>query len=198
MLKRTNSFILLTLLVLTGLAGKDHAETLTRKERRILNRELKGSRTDLINSIEGLSEKQINFHLLGETRSIATCLYQMADQEASLWSATQSILSAPAPLGNSINKAPINIPTGKNVLSSLPSLSENYTSIDAAIERFLSHRASIVRYVQTTTDDVRTYLITTPSGTYDVYQLMRLNAECSRNWATEINRIKSGVLFPKR
>lgn len=198
MLKRTNSFILLTLLVLTGLAGKDHAETLTGKERRILNNELRNSRTDLVNSIEGLSAKQINFHLPGETMNIAGCIYRMADEEASLWSATQRVLSAPARSSTSINKEHVNLFTGNNLLSSLPSVSRNYASADAALEGFLNQRAGIIRYVQTTTDDVRSYLISTSSGTYDVYQLMKLNAECARHWTAEINRIKSSVFFPKR
>ena len=61
MFKRTNGYILLTLLVLTGLAGRISMNTITSPERRLLIDHLKETKNTLVKSVKGLSEEQLNF-----------------------------------------------------------------------------------------------------------------------------------------
>ncbi|MFL5788794.1 MAG: hypothetical protein ACJ748_12120, partial [Flavisolibacter sp.] len=61
MLKRTKGYFLLTMLVLTGLAGRLHTDTLSGKERRFLISELKLTSSDFLLSIKYLTPRQLNY-----------------------------------------------------------------------------------------------------------------------------------------
>ena len=59
MFKRTKGYLLLTLLVLTGLAGNTHSNSLSGKERKVLVNHLKDSKTAFLKSVKNLSEDQL-------------------------------------------------------------------------------------------------------------------------------------------
>ena len=61
MLKRTKGRLLLTLLVITGLAGTLKDTSLSHKERKSAMTLMKDSKTAALKSIKGLSEAQLNF-----------------------------------------------------------------------------------------------------------------------------------------
>src|SRR3954467_15471326 len=94
MFKRTLGYLLLTMLVLTGLAGRMHTDILSGKERRTLVNELKSSRTALLLSAAGLSKKQLNFRKGKNRLTIRELIYQLASIEHSLRQMNQSIMQA--------------------------------------------------------------------------------------------------------
>ncbi|HEX2535578.1 MAG TPA: hypothetical protein VHK69_17670, partial [Chitinophagaceae bacterium] len=59
MFKRTNGYILLALLVVTGLAGRISSDTISSKERRTLTGQLKDTRNALVKSVKGLTAEQL-------------------------------------------------------------------------------------------------------------------------------------------
>ena len=61
MLKRTKGRLLLTLLVITGLAGTLSNTALTEKERKFVVHNLKDTKSEVQKSIKGLSDAQLNF-----------------------------------------------------------------------------------------------------------------------------------------
>src|SRR3982751_2395654 len=92
MLKRTKGYLLLTLLVLTGLAGNTHSNSISGKERRSLVNQLKDSKAALLESIEGLSDAQLNFKPAPDKWSVRECIYHLAVAENNLWTATSAAL----------------------------------------------------------------------------------------------------------
>ena len=61
MIKRTTGRLLLTLLVTTGLAGTLNNSSLSQKERKQAINLIKSSRKEVLNSMGGLSSRQLKF-----------------------------------------------------------------------------------------------------------------------------------------
>ena len=58
MLQRTNGRLLITLLVVTGLAGTLNNNSVSQQERKVVLEQLKTGKKDLLNEIKDLSDKQ--------------------------------------------------------------------------------------------------------------------------------------------
>ena len=96
MLKRTKGRILLTTLVITGLAGTVKNTALTTQERKFAVSQLRETRTDLLKSINGLSATQLNFKNTSDQWSIKEHLDHMAIAEKTLWSELENVMKKPA------------------------------------------------------------------------------------------------------
>src|SRR5689334_455112 len=91
MYKRTKGYILLTMLVLTGLAGRIHTDTLRGKERKLLVTQIKSDKNTLLDEINGLSTKQFYFKINGT--SIKKCVLEQINYENNIWMACKDQLS---------------------------------------------------------------------------------------------------------
>src|SRR5688500_16350408 len=96
MLKRTKGRLLLTLLVITGFAGTLNDTTLTKQERKFAVGQLKDTKTDLLKSIKGLSEKQLSFKPSADRQSIKDCFYHLTLAEADFWKMLETSMNEPA------------------------------------------------------------------------------------------------------
>ncbi len=84
MRKRKTGYILLALLVVTGLAGT-LSGSVSKKERKYASTLMKETKTDALNSIKGLSDAQLNFKASPESWSAKECMYHIAIAEVNLW-----------------------------------------------------------------------------------------------------------------
>ncbi len=197
MLKRRNGYLLLTLLVLTGLAGRLHTETLNGKERRLLIHELKSSRQDLRTTIRGLSDKHLDFRTAAKQPTIRECLYELSAIENALWNTSQQALK------NTPSRAMKNEMDEESLKHLVPVLvssnkqQKKYGSSKEAINQFLDTRAHLLKFARTTTGNVRAHTIKTSIGNLDVYQLMLLNSATTRYYVEKIREIKSHRNFPR-
>lgn len=197
MFKRTKGYLLLTMLVLTGLAGKIHSDTISGKERRTLTRELKASRTALMESIENLSARQLNFKPSKGQLSIKESVYQLTSIEYNLWSTAKKVLQQEALKGNkSFCDEDLNtlISTTTPVI---PVKKEKFKSIKDAIKIYKNDRLEMLKYINTSTANMRAYRIRTECGTLDPYQLLLLDGMYTRHFTKLINEIRSDPNFPK-
>src|SRR5580765_9004749 len=96
MLKRTKGRLLLTLLVITGLAGTLKDTSLSHKERKSAMTLMKDSKTSALKSIKGLSNTQLNFKPASDRWSIKECMYHIAISEKNLWDMLETSLKGPA------------------------------------------------------------------------------------------------------
>src|SRR5262245_53206455 len=96
MLKRTKGRFLLTLLVITGLAGTLNDTAISSKERKVSANLMKDTKTDLIKSIKGLSDAQLNFKAAEDRWSVKECVYHIAFTEKQLWDLLEMTMKAPA------------------------------------------------------------------------------------------------------
>ena len=202
MLKRPKGYLLLTMLVLTGLAGRLHSDTLSGKERRFLINELKTSKSAFTESIEGLSIKQINFKPGKNKKSIKDCIYHLAFIQNNLWQITKNGLKKST---NTIQIKKISDTEVATLLEHQLQDPELFISLkngsvlsnEEAKKLLKDNRADLLRYIKTTTENVRSHMVQTPHGVFDAYQVMLMNSMYTNYFTRVIEHIKSNPNFPK-
>lgn len=197
MFKRTKGYLLLTMLVLTGLAGRIHSDTLSGKERRTLVRDLKTSKAEFIKSVEGLSGKQINFRPAKNQLTVKECVYQLASIENGLWATAKTCLKQEAlKQARSFNDEELN----SCILNQpyiIPSRKLKFKNVKEAVKLYKNESAETLKYINTSTENVRAHVISTAAGNLDAYQLMFLSAIYTKHITDQINEIKASPNFPK-
>jgi len=195
MFKRTRGYILLTMLVLTGLAGRMHSNILTTKERHTLVAELKSSKNDFLKNIDGLSARQMRFKARKKDLSIQDCIYKLVETEHSLWTTAQASLKQET---FSIHKTFADeILPSVIQQQSIGSNSTKFSSIKEALKFYKNEKAEILKYVHTSTQNVRGHIARTTIGNFDSYQLMLLTTIYCKYYTQQIEQIKAHPRFPK-
>jgi hypothetical protein len=202
MFKRTNGYILLTLLVLTGFAGRVTNETLNSKERRFLITNLKESRADFLNTISGLSARQLDYRSGEQKPTIREYLHHIAQADASLSALAGKAFKTPDMQNRppKINDAELS----EHLLQECPvPLYPNGESITGNTEKevldyFKETRSKAIKYIRTTTQDVRAYTILTPVGHADPYQLYLGMCTHLDRHTREIKKLIASPGFPKK
>ena len=196
MFKRTKGYFLLTMLVITGLAGRMQLNILTTKERHTLVTELKTSRNDFLKNVDGLSLKQYNFKTGKKDLSIKDCIYKLVSIENSLWTSAQASLQQET--STTLQKT-----FSDESLSSL-TLKQNsfqndikFRNVKDALKFYKNERAEMLKYVHTSTENVRGHIAQTHIGNLDAYQLMLLNTIYCSYYTNMIEQIKTHRNFPK-
>ncbi|MGZ3923784.1 MAG: hypothetical protein ACXVBJ_08435, partial [Flavisolibacter sp.] len=173
MLKRNKGYFLLTMLVLTGLAGRMHTNILTTKERHALVVQLKTSRTDFLKTIEGLTPKQLNFKTDKNSLSIKGCVYKLVSIQHDIWLISEQALHQETQglrrTGSDENL--VSILEQKDLQCS----NSNFKNISEALKVYKTDRAAMLKYVNTSTENVRSHVAQTSAGNFDAYQLMLIN-----------------------
>lgn len=196
MFKRTKGYFLLTMLVLTGLAGRMHTNILTTKERHTLVTELKSSKNDFLNSIENLSAKQLNYKPSKNELSIKQYAYKLIAVENSLWmSAKASLKSEPASVKKTVlnDEALYSLPQQKTIQCN----EIKFTNIKEALKFYKNNQSEMLKYVHTSTENVRAHISITYEGNFDAYQLMLLNTAFAKFYTQQIEKLKASPNFPK-
>lgn len=196
MFKRTKGYFLLTMLVLTGLAGRMHTNILTTKERHTLVTDLKSSKNDFLNSIENLSVKQLNYKPSKNELSIKQYAYKLIAVENSLWmSAKASLKSEPASVKKTVlnDEALYLLPQQKTIQCN----EIKFTNIKEALKFYKNDQSEMLKYVHTSTENVRAHISTIYEGNFDAYQLMLLNSVYAKYYTQQIEKLKASPSFPK-
>lgn len=205
MLKRTKGRLLLTLLVVTGMAGTVNNSALTGKERKFAVSQLKDTRNEFFQSIRGLSEKQLNYRPDPAGRTIRECIYHMAMTEAAAWQLMESTMRQPA-MPEKRSKANLRdlqlLETSQNdgsnfqFASSIQVTKAPWQNTAAATLAFKNMRASHLKYIRSTTEDLRNHFTQLSGNWIDGYQLLLIMAGNSDRLVRQIEAIKSGPGFP--
>ena len=196
MLKRTKGYVLLTMLVLTGLAGRMHSNILTTKERHTLVTELKSSRNNFLKNVEGLSTKQLNFKAGRKDLSIKDCMIRLVSIENNLWMATQRSLKDQTAFTDKTFSDEI-LPTVLQQEHTFPNTIK-FISTKEALKFYKYQRAEILRYVHTSTENVRGYGANMNSSNFDCYQLILLTTIYCKYYTEQIEKIKVHPRFPNK
>lgn len=207
MLKRTKGRLLLTLLVITGLAGTLKDTSLSHKERKSAMVLMKDTRMAALKSVKGLSNSQLNFKASPDRWSIKECIYHIAISEKNLWDMMEASLKGPA---NPEKRAAIKM-TDEQLIKMMedrgyktktiePFEPKNisYKTLDDAVNTFRSKRLDHIKYIKTTTEDLRNHVVQMPFGYVDCYQLCLMMASHSNRHTQEIEEIKAEPNFPSR
>jgi hypothetical protein len=206
MLKRTIGRFLLTVLVVTGLAGTIKHNAITEPERKFASGMLKDTRSEVLKSVKGLSEAQLNYKISPESWSIKECMYHIAISEKNLWGMMESTMkTAPTPEKRSEIKM-----TDEELVSRIADRSNKvktaepfepkntpYQSLQEAIDAFKSMRGDHIKYMKSTTEDMRNHIVQMPFGSIDCYQLCLMVAAHNTRHRLQIEEVKASSGFPK-
>ena len=207
MLKRTLGRSLLTLLVVTGLAGIENDTAPSKQERKTAVNLMKDTKTEVLKSVKGLSEAQLNFKQAADKWSVKECMYHIAISEKNLWDMMEGAMKAPA---NPEKRSEMKM-TDEQLIKMMEDRSFKvktvapfepvntpYKSLDEAVEAFKGMRAEHIKYMKSTTEDMRNHVVQMPFGWLDCYQLCLMMASHSNRHMQQINEVKADPNFPSR
>lgn len=207
MLKRTKGRLLLTLLVITGFAGTLSETALTKQERKFAVMQLKDTKANVVKSVKGLSEAQLNFKATPERWSITECVYHLTMAENALWGMFVGTMKSPAtPEKRSELKL-----SDQEVISMIENRTKTLTApemllpgkatwktAEEALTSFKNDRGEHLKYVKTTTEDLRNHIFQLPIGAIDGYQFLLFMAAHSDRHTQQINEVKTSANYPQQ
>jgi hypothetical protein len=203
MLKRTRGYLLLVMLVLTGLAGRLHWDILSGKERSLLVDSLKITKALFLQSTDKLSTHQLNYKSSREDLSIKDYSFLIAETEKRFQQLMIQINSLRSPSSTDkrvvLNYHPLcflikNFPDLK---SATEQMLFNKHSKEKDLENlFKQYRANELRYARTTTENLHHYIIKADQDSIDLYQLSIHLTEFDRQCIEQIGHIKQSAGFP--
>ena len=197
MLKRTKGRILLSLLVFTGFAGTLRNSTLTSQERKFVTSNFKDTRTELLKTIKSLSARQLNYKKAAGQVSVKECFYQLVSTEEYLWKKFDASMALPATPERRVDAIFEDKEVQKYVYNleiNLPS--NNWESINKAVSTFKILRTKRLKYLRTTTSDIRNHYTQLPLGWIDNYQLIILIQSNADRYFQKLNAIMNQTGFP--
>ena len=206
MLKRYLGLSLLAFLVITGLAGTVHNTAISKPERKTALGLLKESRNEVINSVKDLSLRQLNFKSIKDQNSVKQIIFQIAATEKNLWQTFKSAMDgqdtpdrrkeiklSDTQLIHLIENEEADFKMGTTQKEDFNS----YKSIQEALQSFQSLRAAHIKYMKSSTEDLRNHVVEMPFGYIDCYQLCLLMGAYSNYLVEKIERLKTDPRFPK-
>ncbi|MEO7922094.1 MAG: DinB family protein [Chitinophagaceae bacterium] len=206
MLKRTIGRSLLTLLVVTGLAGTINDSSISKKERKYAVGMMKDTRDGAVSSVDGLSEAQLNYKADPEKWSVKECMYHIAGAEKLLWGALENSMKVPA---NPEKRAEIKV-TDEQFVKMIQDRSAKFqapepiqpkntgfATLSDAVADFKNTRGDHIKYLKNSTEDLRNHVVQMPFGWIDCYQLCLMIAAHSNRHTQQINEVKANPGFPK-
>ncbi|MFL5741522.1 MAG: hypothetical protein ACJ75B_14955 [Flavisolibacter sp.] len=197
MFKRRKGYLLLTMLVLTGLAGRIHSDTLSGKERRHLITELKTSRAKFLETIQGLSKKQLQYRSNKHQLSIEECVRRAAIFENALWSASVIALQQSPHRAHETEDSLLQARFYQYMNDCSPYLHPaSNKNFQEAVTLYNDERNEALRYARTTTENVHSHFIQTAWGKPDIYQVILMMSYSSSYYTRQIESIKSSASFP--
>jgi hypothetical protein len=185
------------MLVLTGLAGRLHTDTLSGKGRRFLIQEMKHARSGFTNSIEGLTSKQLKFRKAKGQPSIQELVSSAISAEHTWWNQAKHSLSQPGALHKDL-PADASLPLLLND-QALQNLNgdKKFAAFEDALSLYKKEFADQLKYVKTTTENVRVHATQTSVGKLDAYQIMLLGTLTLQYYTRQIEILKESRNFPK-
>jgi hypothetical protein len=207
MLKRTKGRFLLTLLVITGMAGTLKDSTLTQPERKFALTELKDTKNEVLKSVKGLSDAQLNYKASPDRWSITECIYHITLSEKALWDQfTGAMKDSPKPDERKEIKVSdeelIRMVKDRSkkvqTFDQLKPETATWKELPEALGAFKAARTDHIKYAKSTTEDLRNHIIQLPFGKVDAYQFILFVAAHSDRHLQQINEIKAYPGFPKK
>jgi hypothetical protein len=181
-------------------------KTLTKKERKMATDFLKDTETGVAKAIAGLSADQLAFRATDSSWSVDGCVKHIAITEQILWGVVEKAVNSPA---NPEKRANIKA-SDEEVIKMLedrshkvktqdPMKPENtpFTSTEEALKSFKENRDKLIKYVNSTKDDLRNHVIEFPFGSFDAYQMILFIGAHSNRHTQQIDEVKSQADFPK-
>jgi hypothetical protein len=197
--------LLLSLAVLF-LTATLSAQTLSKEERKAAIKYINWSTKELKKSLKGLTPAQLAYKAAPDKWSPQECMYHIAFSEAALRGALDKALTLPpdpatkATLKATDELVKTMITNRSNKFKTSEAMEPQNTgfkSLPEAIAAFDAKRAELVKFVKTTTADLRNQLVVTPGGKIDAYQfILFIAGHCNRH-TQQIEEVKTASGYPQ-
>ncbi|HEY0434286.1 MAG TPA: hypothetical protein VGC95_10465 [Chitinophagaceae bacterium] len=194
-------YLLLALLVITGLAGTV-TSGITSKERKLAANNLKESRNEVINALKGLTPVQLKYRDPSTGLRINDLAEKLISTENSLWHCLEAGLRNAS---NPEQRVKIRV-TDEQLFSKAandcfrayitPSHGKLKLISARDLDQFKLSRLEHIKYIKGTTEDLRNHVVKLTCGWIDCYQLMLLISANSENYYRAIESVKSAPGFP--
>lgn len=202
MLRRRTGIYLLTLLVITGLAGTINSTALSGSQRKYATGIMKDAYKDAARLTKGLSKTQLNYKPGTGQWSLKDYVYHLAAVEKAWWQLFQKTMKSPPNPENRVDMRYTDADMAQliNTASASPEPVETprhtYKNLDDALADFKATRNEHIKYMKSSTEDLRNHVVELPCGWVDCYQLYLLMAEHSNRHLREMMLLKTSQHFP--
>ena len=181
------------------------APGLTDTEREYASKYLQETKDDLLKKVKGLTTEQLNFKATPESWSVAECIEHLAISENNLFGFAQQALQQPADpsLRKEVKMTDEEIikmitdRTHKVKTQEAFEPSNKFGSFEATLNEFKTKRDDHVKYLKTTSDDLRNHYNDFPFGKIDTYQTILFMAAHSKRHTEQIVEVMNNPGFPK-
>jgi hypothetical protein len=180
--------------------------SITKKERKMLVKELKTTSADYLASVKRLSDAQLNFKPAFDKWNILQVMEHIALSEKGIMEYVQATLKQPA---DSSKRSEVKV-TDEEFIKNVQDRSTKVNAIEMvrptgkfktaneAIEAFTTQRKQNIEFAQNTTEDLRNHFVSNPLwGTIDTYQLFLLMPAHTKRHTLQIEEIKATPEYPQ-
>jgi hypothetical protein len=198
-------FLLLFILPLVCSFTFVHRTELTDAEKKFAVDHLNKTRAELIASVQGLSEAQLNFKSAPDRWSVLECVQHITLTSQSLVDYLRYTMSVKNDSNfkasfsdeqfiNMVEDRTHKVQTSEN----LKPVHSPYKTLDEALKAFNSGRDSLINYVNTTNDDLRDHIAVMPFGKIDAYQIILMISAHTNRHTQQLIEVKADPNFPKQ
>ncbi|WP_297795428.1 DinB family protein [uncultured Eudoraea sp.] len=197
--------ILLPLIALLLLSFNQSSTKLTDQERLRGALALIKTQARVLETINNLSEEQLNFKSSPESWSISECVEHLAISENAFDQMLKESLKTPA---DPSRRAEVKM-TDDEVLAMITNRdtkvktsepfepSGKFGSFEETLNAFKTKRVEHIVYMETTEDDLRNHYGQSPFGTLDAYQLILFMSGHTERHVQQMEEVKADQNFPK-
>ncbi len=177
---------------------------ITDEERGFAVKHLKQTSDDLIKTVEGLTDAQLNFKPAPDRWSVLECVQHITLSSQGLWHMTDSVIHQPKDdtLKSSVQDEQfIKMVEDRSFKAQAPEMfkpiKSPYHTLRGTLTAFKADRAKLIDYVSNTTDDLRGHFAKLPFATIDTYQFILMISAHTNRHTQQLNEVKADPNFPK-
>lgn len=180
-------------------------DKLSEAERAFANEELTKSMKMVHQTIQGLSDAQLNFKPSSESWSIAECMEHIALSENNIFEMVNTALASPSDphketLGLEDEQVIAMMKDRSNKVKTFKPFepSGKFGSFQGSVDAFNKLRKAHIEYVLNTDDDLRKHYAELPFGTLDSYQVILFMSGHTQRHVLQMQEVMEHEKFPKK
>jgi predicted dinucleotide-utilizing enzyme len=178
---------------------------LTDEERSKAVEHLTQTRDNMLSTLEGLSDEQLNYKPTEDSWSIAECVEHLAISENAIPQTISTALQETADMARRSEVAMSDeellgmITDRSNKIKTSESFvpSGKFGSYEETLEAFLNKREENINFVKTTEDDLRHHYSKFPFGTVDAYQVVLFMSGHTARHTKQMQEVMEDPGFPE-
>lgn len=195
--------LLLLVPVIMLLSFNSDSPGLSDSERDFAVKHLKETKANLTKVVKGLSDTQLNFKASPESWSIAECVEHITKSENMIWGMVEGPQKGePTKAENGMtDEALVGMITSREKKIKTQEIFEPtgaYSSTKDAMKEFTSKRDEHIKYVQSTSADLRSYFNDMPFGKMDTYQAIIFMSGHTKRHTLQIEEVMANANYPKK